>query len=44
MLRAGAGVKTVAHDLGDASESQFSREYRRFFGSAPSATLDRGVA
>ncbi|HEX6242504.1 MAG TPA: AraC family transcriptional regulator, partial [Polyangiales bacterium] len=44
MLRAGASVKTVAHDVGYASESQFSREYRRFFGAAPSASIDRGAA
>ncbi|EYF04121.1 AraC family transcriptional regulator [Chondromyces apiculatus] len=29
-------VKTVAHDVGYESESQFSREYRRFFGATVS--------
>jgi len=37
MLLGGGLVKTVAHDVGYESESQFSREYRRFFGSPPSA-------
>ncbi|WP_437966029.1 AraC family transcriptional regulator [Sorangium sp. So ce260] len=37
MLHAGGTVKTAAHDVGYESESQFSREYRRFFGSPPSA-------
>ncbi|KYF96019.1 AraC family transcriptional regulator [Sorangium cellulosum] len=37
MLHAGGMVKTVAHDVGYESESQFSREYRRFFGWPPSA-------
>jgi AraC-like DNA-binding protein len=36
MLQAGARVKAVAHDVGYESESQFSREYRRFFGFPPS--------
>lgn len=36
MLFGGGMVKTVAHDVGYESESQFSREYRRFFGSPPS--------
>jgi AraC-like DNA-binding protein len=36
MLQAGDKVKTVAHDVGYESESQFSREYRRFFGFPPS--------
>jgi AraC-like DNA-binding protein len=31
MLQAGGRVKAVAHDVGCESESQFSREYRRFF-------------
>lgn len=44
MLRAGGSVKGVAHDVGYASESQFSREYRRFFGAAPSESIDRGAA
>ncbi|WP_434044225.1 AraC family transcriptional regulator N-terminal domain-containing protein [Sorangium cellulosum] len=37
MLHAGGMVKAVAHDVGYESESQFSREYRRFFGWPPSA-------
>ncbi|WP_437287449.1 AraC family transcriptional regulator N-terminal domain-containing protein [Sorangium sp. So ce406] len=37
MLHAGSLVKAVAHDVGYESESQFSREYRRFFGWPPSA-------
>lgn len=37
MLQAGGRVKAVAHDVGYESESQFSREYRRFFGFPPSA-------
>lgn len=37
MLQGGGMVKAVAHDVGYESESQFSREYRRFFGSPPSA-------
>ena len=36
MLQAGARVKAVAHDVGYERESQFSREYRRFFGFPPS--------
>jgi AraC-like DNA-binding protein len=36
MLQAGGRVKAVAHDVGYESESQFSREYRRFFGVPPS--------
>jgi AraC-like DNA-binding protein len=32
MLQGGGRVKAVAHDVGYESESQFSREYRRFFG------------
>jgi AraC-like DNA-binding protein len=36
MLLGGGMVKTVAHDVGYESETQFSREYRRFFGSPPS--------
>ncbi|WP_437924606.1 AraC family transcriptional regulator [Sorangium sp. So ce291] len=38
LLQAGGMVKTVAHDVGYESVSQFSREYRRFFGSPPSAS------
>ena len=37
MLGAGGLVKAVAHEVGYESESQFSREYRRFFGTPPSA-------
>jgi AraC-like DNA-binding protein len=37
MLSEGAFVKTVARDVGYESESQFSREYRRFFGTTPSS-------
>lgn len=37
LLQAGGMVKTVAHDVGYESVSQFSREYRRLFGSPPSA-------
>jgi len=36
MLQGGGRVKAVAHDVGYESESQFSREYRRFFGVPPS--------
>ena len=36
MLQAGGRVKAVAYDVGYESESQFSREYRRFFGFPPS--------
>jgi AraC-like DNA-binding protein len=36
MLREGDFVKTVARAIGYESESQFSREYRRFFGAPPS--------
>lgn len=36
LLQAGDAVKSVAHLVGYESESQFSREYRRYFGSAPS--------
>ena len=35
-LQAGSRVKAVAYDVGYESESQFSREYRRFFGFPPS--------
>ena len=35
-LQAGGRVKAVAYDVGYESESQFSREYRRFFGVPPS--------
>ena len=38
MLAAGGMVKTVAQAVGYESESQFSREYRRFFGVSPSAS------
>ena len=38
MLLGGGMVKTVARDVGYESETQFSREYRRFFGSPPSAS------
>lgn len=38
MLLGGGMVKTVAHDVGYESETQFSREYHRFFGSPPSAS------
>lgn len=40
LLQAGGAVKTVAHDVGYDSASQFSREFRRFFGAPPS-TLSR---
>ena len=36
MLFGGGMVKTIAQEVGYESESQFSREYRRFFGSPPS--------
>jgi AraC-like DNA-binding protein len=36
LLQSGDAVKSVAHLVGYESESQFSREYRRFFGAAPS--------
>ena len=42
MLHAGGRVKSVARDVGYESESQFSREYRRFFGFPPSGSV--GVA
>jgi transcriptional regulator GlxA family with amidase domain len=38
MLGAGGMVKTVAQAVGYESESQFSREYRRFFGAPPSTS------
>jgi transcriptional regulator GlxA family with amidase domain len=38
MLSEGTIVKTVARDVGYESESQFSREYRRFFGATPSSS------
>jgi AraC-like DNA-binding protein len=38
MLGEGSLVKAVAHDVGYESESQFSREYRRFFGVPPSSS------
>lgn len=38
MLRDGGLVKSVALRVGYESESQFSREYRRFFGEPPSST------
>jgi AraC-like DNA-binding protein len=38
MLREGGMVKLVAQRVGYESESQFSREYRRFFGEPPSST------
>ncbi|MFT3771265.1 MAG: AraC family transcriptional regulator [Minicystis sp.] len=41
-LRGGDRVKTVARAVGYESESQFSREYRRFFGAPPS--VDAGLA
>jgi len=41
MLTEGAFVKTVAREVGYESESQFSREYRRFFGSTPSSSSAR---
>jgi AraC-like DNA-binding protein len=44
MLQAGHRVKAVAHDVGYESESQFSREYRRFFGAPPSEESQRSVA
>lgn len=39
MLQAGGRVKSVARDVGYESESQFSREYRRFFGFPPSGSV-----
>lgn len=44
MLQAGGRVKAVAHDVGYESESQFSREYRRFFGGPPSGESQGAVA
>lgn len=46
LLQAGGhGVATVAFDLGYESPSQFSREYHRRFGNAPSRDLPaRGAA
>lgn len=41
LLHAGSLVKTVAHAVGYESESQFSREYRRFHGAAPSMIARR---
>lgn len=38
MLSEGMIVKTVARHVGYESESQFSREYRRFFGATPSSS------
>ncbi|MER7819202.1 AraC family transcriptional regulator [Streptomyces sp. NPDC096153] len=38
-------VASVGHSVGSGSRSQFSREYRRLFGAAPSrdATLLHGA-
>jgi AraC-like DNA-binding protein len=45
LLRAGAAsVTTAALDVGYASPSQFSREYARKFGVAPSEDLANAVA
>jgi AraC-like DNA-binding protein len=41
MLQAGAPAKSAARDVGYESESQFSREFRRFFGASPSTYLAR---
>jgi AraC-type DNA-binding domain-containing proteins len=42
LLSAGStNVSRVAYDLGYASPSQFSREYKSMFGSAPVADLPR---
>ena len=38
LLAQGSDVSSVAHSVGYASPSQFSREYRRAFGAPPSAT------
>jgi AraC-like DNA-binding protein len=39
LLRTGASVTTVAYDVGYESSSQFSREYTRKFGVAPSRDM-----
>lgn len=36
MIQGGSSAKDAAHDVGYQSESQFSREFRRFFGVRPS--------
>ena len=41
MLLGGTMVKTAAYEVGYESESQFSREYRRFFGAPPSEAARR---
>ena len=35
MLTKSLGAKSVSHEVGYSSASQFSREYSRFFGRSP---------
>jgi AraC-like DNA-binding protein len=44
LLAYGPDVSSVAHAVGYASPSQFSREYRRAFGAPPSATRRSSAA
>lgn len=39
MLQQGVSAKVAAHEVGYSSESQFSREFRRFFGAPPAASV-----
>jgi len=43
LLQSGASVKSAGHDVGYESESQFSREFTRFYGAAPSTFIVRAV-
>ena len=43
MIQLGSTAKHAARDVGYESESQFSREFRRFFGSTPSACMQRAA-
>jgi len=44
MMTQGYGASRAAFEVGYASASQFSREYARMFGSAPSEDLRKGLA
>lgn len=41
ILQGGATASSAASSVGYASSSQFSREYKRFFGVVPSADMER---
>lgn len=43
MLEEGCGAGEAAHRVGYGSASQFSREFKRFFGASPSQDVDRLV-